>query len=54
VFVFLESLTNPFIDNPIGLSVVIISLVGLKAIANPIDYGVSLHDRKEGAFGYLN
>ncbi|MHB1936436.1 MAG: O-antigen ligase family protein [Acidobacteriaceae bacterium] len=35
IFVFLESFTNPFINNPIGMSAVLISLAGLKALANP-------------------
>ena len=33
VFVFVESMTNPFIDNPIGLSVIVIALAGLRAIS---------------------
>jgi hypothetical protein len=33
VFVFVESLTNPFIDNPIGLSAILISLAGLRVLA---------------------
>jgi len=32
IFVFMQSLTNPFINNPIGLSMVLISLISLKYI----------------------
>lgn len=35
MFVFFESLTNPFINNPIGMSAVLLSLAGLTALAEP-------------------
>jgi hypothetical protein len=48
VFVFLESLTNPFINNPIGMSAVLICLAGLRALANSAS---GLTNRTEAPIG---
>lgn len=34
LYVFLESATNPFLTNPIGMAIVLLSLVVLKRLAS--------------------
>jgi hypothetical protein len=51
LFVFIESTTNPFINNPIGMSVLIVCIAGLKVLASPESGDVPLPKCKEAAFG---
>jgi O-antigen ligase len=34
IFIYLQTMTNPYLNNPIGMSVVIISLIVLKRLEN--------------------
>jgi len=42
-FVYLQSLTNPFINNPIGMSMIIISLISLNILQQKSENNLSLH-----------
>jgi hypothetical protein len=51
VFVFIESITNPFINNPIGLSVLVVCIAGLRVLAEPRVVGVSSERSKAIVYG---
>lgn len=51
IFILIESATNPFINNPIGLSAVLICLAGLRILAEPGTSADPSFQNKELAFG---
>ena len=42
-FVYVESFTNPFVNNPIGMSVIIISLISLNILQEKDEKNIRLH-----------
>ncbi|HTE29852.1 MAG TPA: hypothetical protein VK666_05725 [Chryseolinea sp.] len=47
IFVYVESLTNPYLTNPIGLTMVLISLVCLRILCDPKNKAVSADNLHE-------